>query len=57
MNSGGVEVRSAVKRVHKDKFVGALRLEQPIKKLSFNVKRKEDAEHECSFCCKCWTDE
>lgn len=57
MNSVGVEVRSAVERVNEDKFVGALRLERPIKKLSFDVKRKGDAEHECSFCCKCWTDE
>ncbi|MDQ0170262.1 hypothetical protein J2T19_001704 [Paenibacillus tundrae] len=57
MNNVGVEVRRAGERLNEDKFAGALRLEQPSKKLSLYVKRKEDAEHECTFCCKCWTDE
>lgn len=25
--------------------------------LQVDVKGKEDAGHECTFCCECWTDE
>lgn len=33
------------------------RLELVSETLSVGVKGREGKGHECSFCCKCWTDE